>query len=169
MSRITEQRPAHFRPDHREFTQQLCVGPKFLASAFVSDPSNDEQRRKWRFSRKLFQLITESVVPYTRVLLNRHVLDEAATRLKKKSRPEDAFDCVGTVRSSEIFDVRVLDEETFTDACNRFRAFDDHDGAMTDFLTKSFVEHVEASYLATWDDHYQAFDDLRLLPHCDYE
>ncbi|MEZ3116521.1 hypothetical protein RYH80_11440 [Halobaculum sp. MBLA0147] len=135
---------------------------------FVSDPSNDGERRRERFAGHLLTLIQNQELPYSRILTNNHVLDEAATRLKKKHGFEDAHDCVDTVRDSDNIEVRSLSQDALDDAYETFVSFDDHGGAMTDFLNKAFVERTETPYVAVWDEHYEAFDDLRLLPNCDY-
>jgi predicted nucleic acid-binding protein len=165
---VDEPRREHFKPYRDRYTSVVCAGPKFLASMFVSNASNDEERRKERFAGKLLGLIREDELPYSRVVINNHVLDEAATRLKKKHCFEDAYDCVNTVRESMLIEVRTLSENDLNDAYESFMKFDDHEGAMTDFLNKTFVEASETPYVAVWDDHYEAFDDLRLLPNCDY-
>ena len=105
---VDDPRRDHFTPYRDRYTPVVCAGPKFLASMFVSGPSNDEERRKRRFAGHLLTLIQSRELPYSRILTNNHVLDEAATRLKKKHRFEDAYDCVNTVRSSDIFEVRSL-------------------------------------------------------------
>ncbi len=162
-------RREHFKPYQDRYCPVVCVGPKFLASMFVSNPSNDEERRKERFADNLLESIRETELPYSRILINNHVLDEAATRLKKKHCFEDACDCVSTARESDVIEIRPLSKDKLDDAYETFVGFDDHGGAMTDFLNKSFVEASETPYVAVWDDHYEAFDDLRLLPNCDYE
>jgi predicted nucleic acid-binding protein len=136
---------------------------------FVSDTSNDRESRKERFAEKLLRLIREDELPYSKIVLNDHVLDEAATRLKKKHCFEDASDCVNTVRESKLVEIRTLSPDELNRSYEAFVDFDDHGGAMTDFLNKTFVEASETPYVAVWDDHYEAFDDLRLLPNCDYE
>lgn len=165
---VDDPRRDHFTPYRDRYTPVVCAGPKFLASMFVSGPSNDEERRKRRFAGHLLTLIQSRELPYSRILTNNHVLDEAATRLKKKHSFEDAYDCVNTVRSSDSVEVRSLSQDTLDDAYETFVSFDDHGGAMTDFLNKAFVERTETPYVAVWDEHYEAFDDLRLLPNCDY-
>lgn len=165
---VDEPRREHFRPDHDQYTQFVCVGPKFLASVFVTDPSGDEHRRRRRFARRLLRSIRDRELPYTRVVVTDHVVDEAATRLKKKHRHADAVDCLERIRESDIVEIRSVSRTEFDAACEAFVAFDDHDGVMTDFLTKSFVEAAELSYVATWDSHYRAFDNLSLLPNCDH-
>lgn len=168
MSSVDEPRIAHFQPEPTDYTQRLVIGPKFLASLFKSNLSESEEREQ-HFSRKFLKWVKNEELPYKRLILNQHALDEAATHLKKKGSPDTAFSCVDTVLSSEIFNVRVTNRDEFKDACNTFCKFDDHDGAMTDFITKSVIENSDTSYLVTWDSHYQAFDQVKLLPRCDYD
>ena len=78
---VDDPRRGHFTPYRDRYTPVVCTGPKFLASMFVSDPSNDEERRKRRFADRLLALIQNQELPYSRILTNNHVLDEAATRV----------------------------------------------------------------------------------------
>ncbi len=165
MGSVTDPRLEHFKPEPANYTQRLAIGPKFLATLFIS---NSTKERKQRFSRELLKWVKNGDIAYKRLLVNQHVLDEAATHLKKKGSPDDAFNCVKTTLSSEIFEICRTDSEEFEEACHSFCKFDDHDGAMTDFLTKTFLENSETSYLATWDGHYQAFKQVKPLPRCDY-
>lgn len=167
MSGITQPRLAHFSPDPSEYTQRLVLGPKFLASMFRSNPDDDAAPNQ-RFARALLDWMRNEEIAYKRLLINQHVLDEAATHLKKHNVPAAAFECVETVRSSELFVICETDAEAFAESCRTFCEYDDHDGAMTDFITKTFLERSETPYLATWDDHYQPFSDLNLVPRCDY-
>lgn len=158
----------HFRPDRSGYTQFVCVGPKFLASVFVTTPANEDERRRRRFARKLVELVGDGELPFTRVAVNDHVVDEAATRLKKKHGHADAVECVNRVRESTVVEIRSVSCAELDAACDAFVAFDDHGGAMTDFLTKAFVEQSALSHVATWDKHYRAFDQLTLLPNCEH-
>jgi len=168
MSEVDTPRRAHFNPSGANLSTELVIGPKFLFSVFQTDQSNDEEARKARFAKKLLSLIREEELPFRRLLVTRHALDEAATRLKKKAKPADAFECVSTVLKSEVYCLTVLDTETFDEACTDFRSYDDHGGAMTDFITKAFVEAQTTDYVVTWDDHYRAFDELELFPNCEH-
>lgn len=167
MSSISDPRLAHFKPNTSDYTQTLILGPKFLASIFRSDPTDDEIRQQ-EFSQELLKWIRDEEIAYKRILINQHALDEAATHLKKHSSPDDAFQCVRTVMASKIFVVDVPDDNVFERACDTFCEFEDHEGALTDFITKTFLEDSDTPYLATWDGHYQSFRELKLLPRCDY-
>lgn len=168
MATVETPRLNHFKPHSSDYTQLLAIGPKFLASVFRSNP-DESQKRNQRFSRNLIKWIKEGDIVYKRLLLNQHALDEAATHLKKNASPNDAFRCVNTALSSDIIEIKSTANDEFESACETFCRYDDHDGAMTDFITRSFVRSSETVYLATWDHHYQAFDGMRLLPRCDYE
>jgi len=168
MSKVDTPRRAHFKPYDRNYATGLVIGPKFLTSVFRTDHSNDEEARKARFAEKLLSLMRDEELPFRQLLVTRHALDEAATRLKKKAKPSDAFVCVTTVFDSDVYCLKELDTETFTDACTDFTEYNDHDGAMTDFITKAFVEAQATDYVVTWDDHYEAFDELELLPNCEH-
>ncbi|SEO32151.1 Predicted nucleic acid-binding protein, contains PIN domain [Halorientalis persicus] len=168
MSEVDTPRHTHFQPYNGNYTTSLVIGPKFLVSVFRTNHSNDEESRKGRFAEKLLTLIRDEELPFRQLLVTHHTLDEAATRLKKKAQPSDAFDCVTTVRESKVYCLTDLDVDTFDSACTDFTKYGDHGGAMTDFINKAFVEVQTTDYIATWDDHYEAFDELELLPHCDH-
>lgn len=159
-------RQAHFVPEPIRYTERVVVGPKFLASLFRSKNSNKEKRHKHCFAAKLIEFIRDEEIAYRDIRVNQHVLDEAATSLKDKSKPGDAFKCVETVCSSELFTIDQVSEETYSTACNLFMKYDDHGGAFTDFVTAAYTTNHSASYLATWDSHYREFDQLLLLPNC---
>lgn len=167
MPAVNEPRLEHFKPYSANYTQHLSMGPKFISSIFHTNPTG-EGKRKQLFSQSLLTWIKDGDLAYKRILVSQHAFDESATRLKKKSSTKDAIDCVQTILSSEIFEVRGADYEEFESACETFCEYDDHDGAMTDFITKTFTENTKTSYLATWDSHYQSFRNLDLLPRCDY-
>lgn len=166
MSLPDEPRQVHFTPDPERYTERIVVGPKFLASLFRSKNENEEKKQKHRFAKKLIELIRDEEVAYRDIRVNQHVLDEAATKLKDKCSPTDAFKCVNTVRDSNLFTVDTVSDEIYSEACNRFVEYDDHGGAFTDFITTAYTESHPASYLATWDSHYREFDSLLLLPNC---
>lgn len=157
---------AHFAPDYNQYTERLVVGPKFLASLFFSECSNDQEAQKHEFGMKLIRLIEDKEIAYRDIRVNQHVLDEAATHLKDKHSRTDAFRCVRTVRNSELFTIDSVSDTAYTDACQRFVEYTDHDGAFTDFVTAAYLEEQKASYLVTWDSHYRAFEDVLLLPYC---
>lgn len=166
MSLPENPRQVHFTPQPRHYTERVVIGPKFLASLFRSESSNEDEEREHRFATKLIELVRNEDVAYRDVRVNQHVLDEAATHLKDKCKPKDAFECVDTVRRSELFTVDTVSREVYADACNLFVEYDDHGGAFTDFVTAAYTEAHQASYLATWDGHYREFDDFQLLPNC---
>lgn len=159
-------RQAHFTPEPTRHTERVVIGPKFLASLFRSKNSNKEKKQKHQFATKLIRLIRDEEVAYRDIRVNQHVLDEAATRLKDKCSPKDAFTCVKTVRDSELFTIDQVSEQAYSNACDLFLKYDDHGGAFTDFITATYTTNHSASYLATWDSHYREFDKLLLLPNC---
>jgi predicted nucleic acid-binding protein len=74
--------PEHFRPG--QVRHQLFVGPKFLYALF------SPKDRMHPVSRAFMTFIRDGELPYRRLVLNEHIVDEAATRLKKQASVRNA-------------------------------------------------------------------------------
>lgn len=170
---IDEPKTAHFLPSQERWTDTVVVGQKFLASIFYSfdrdTPGNsDEEIRKRDFSHKFIQGIKDSELPFERIIVNQHTIDEAATHLKRNYSTGEAINCVQIVRSSDVFEIASVDSELFIEVCERFDSWSDQDGSFTDFVIGVQSELNNRRCIATWDSHYTPFD-LELLPNCDWE
>lgn len=142
--------PAHFQP--RTVRHQVVVGPKFLYALF--NPAD----RLHTVSRAFMTYIRDGAVPYRRLVVNEHVVDETATRLKKQATIDAAIAVLTTLADSHLYRRESVSEETFDAARERFIEWADHGGSVTDFLVAGQMEALEIDYIATYDSHYDAFD-----------
>ena len=72
----------HFRPGH--VRHQVVVGPKFLYALF------NPRDQMHPVSRAFMAFIREGDLPYRRLIVNDHIVNEAATRLKKQATMRNA-------------------------------------------------------------------------------
>jgi predicted nucleic acid-binding protein len=70
--------PEHFRPGH--VRHQVVVGPKFLYALF------NPKDQMHAVSRAFMTFVRDGDLPYRRLIVNDHIVDEAATRLKNRRR-----------------------------------------------------------------------------------
>ncbi len=142
--------PAHFQP--RTVRHQVVVGPKFLYALF--NPAD----RMHTVSRAFMTYIRDGELPYRRLVVNEHIVDEAATRLKKQATMDTATAFLTTLADSHLYQLESVSEDTFDAARERFIEWTDHGGSFTDFLVASQMAALEIDYIATYDSHYEAFD-----------
>lgn len=148
----------YFRPGsvrHRAF-----VGPKFLYALF--DPDD----RFHPVSGAFMQFLREGELPFRRLLVNEHVVDEAATRLKKQASLRRATAFLDTLEESDVYVLEFVPDAAFDDALARFREWTDLDASLTDFLVAAHMREADVEHVLTYDSHYDAFD-VTSLPYRD--
>lgn len=143
-------RPAHYYPS--KVRHQIVLGPKFLYAMF--NPADEMHT----VSIALREFIKQDDLPFNRLVVNDHIIDEAATRLKKKASLRNAVTFLETVRDSQQFVFRSTPASAFTHATERFSEWDELDASMTDFIIASHMEELNIEYIATYDTHFGAFD-----------
>lgn len=148
--------PEHFRPGH--VRHQVFVGPKFLYALF------NPRDRMHAVSRAFMAFVRDGALPYRRLIVNDHIVDEAATRLKKKASMKNAASFLRTLDESTLYRFECVSEEVFTSARSRFVEWTDLDASFTDFVVAAHMEALEVDHILTYDRHYDAFD-LTTLPY----
>lgn len=146
----------HFRPGH--VRHQLVVGPKFLYALF------NPRDRMHVVSRAFMDFVRDGDLPYRRLVVNEHIVDEAATRLKKQASMRNAAAFLSTVSESQLYQLEFVPDEAFESAMEAFTEWTDLDASFTDFAVTAHMEAMEIDHVATLDRHYDAFD-VTTLPY----
>jgi len=148
--------PDHYRPD--SVRHQVVVGPKFLYALF--NPND----RMHPVSRAFMTFIREGELPYRRLICNEHIVDEAATRLKKQATMDHATAFLDTLDESDLYRLESVSMDTFDEATDRFRDWSDLGAALTDFVVGAHMSDLDVDHIATYDSHYDAFE-VTTLPY----
>jgi predicted nucleic acid-binding protein len=146
----------HFRPGH--VRHQVVAGPKFLYALF------NPQDRMHAVSRAFMGFVRDGELPYRRLIVNDHIVDEAATRLKKQASMRNAASFLTTLDESMLYQVESVSEEVFADAKATFVEWTDLDASLTDFTVAAHMEALAVDHILTYDRHYDAFD-VTTLPY----
>jgi len=146
----------HFRPGH--VRHQVVVGPKFLYALF------NPQDQMHPVSRAFMEFVRDGDLPYRRLIVNDHVVDEAATRLKKQASMRNAASFLTTLDESTLYQFESVSEDVFTDANATFVEWTDLDASLTDFTVAAHMGVLEVDHILTYDRHYDAFD-VTTLPY----
>jgi predicted nucleic acid-binding protein len=148
----------HFRPGR--VRHEAVVGPKFLFALF--NPGD----RMHPVSRAFLAFIRDGDLPYRRLVVNEHVIDEAATRLKKRAGMDSASRFLETLAESSLYVRESVSDTVFEQAIETFTDWTDLDASFTDFVVATQMEELGIEYIATHDQHYAAFD-VTTLPYRD--
>lgn len=146
----------HFWP--KGVSHQLFVGPKFLYALF--NP-RDEMHA---VSRAFMTFVRQGDLPYRRLIVNEHVIDEAATRLKKKASVRNAQQFLTTIEQSDLFRIEFASEDVFVEAMETFVDWTDLGASFTDFLIHAHMLALDVDHILTFDRHFDAFD-ITTLPY----
>ena len=98
----------HFRPGH--VRHQVIVGPKFLYALF------NPRDQMHAVSRAFMAFVRDGELPYRRLIVNDHIVDEAATRLKKQASMRNAASFLTTLDESTLYQFEAVPEEVFDNA-----------------------------------------------------
>lgn len=148
--------PAHFQPGR--MSHRLFLGPKFLYALF------NPRDQMHVVSRVFMDFLRANELPYRRLLVNEHIVDEAATRLKKQASMRNASKFLTTLDESDLYVQLSVPEETFERAKATFLEWSDLDASFTDFVVTAHMDTEDIGHIVTYDQHYDAFD-VTALPH----
>lgn len=140
----------HFRPGH--VRHEVIVGPKFLYALF--NPRDGMHA----VSRAFMAFVRDGDLPYRRLIVNDHIVDEAATRLKKQASMENAAAFLKTLNESTLYQFDAVSAAVFDEAKATFVDWTDLDASFTDFIVAAHMDELEVDYILTFDQHYEAFD-----------
>jgi len=146
----------HFRPGH--VRHQVVVGPKFLYALF------NPRDQMHHVSRAFMAFVRDGDLPYRRLIVNDHIVDEAATRLKKQASMRNAASFLTTLDESTLYQFEAVSEDVFRDGKGMFVEWTDLDASFTDFVVAAHIGALEVDYILTYDRHYDAFD-VTTLPY----
>ena len=146
----------HFRPGH--VRHQAVVGPKFLYALFNS------QDQMHAVSRAFMAFVRDGDLPYRRLVVNDHIADEAATRLKKQASMRNAASFLTTLDESTLYQFEDVRGDAFDAAKTMFVEWTDLDASFTDFVVAAHMDELEVDHILTYDRHYDAFD-VTTLPY----
>lgn len=149
--------PEHFRPGHMR--HQVVVGPKFLYALF------NPRDQMHAVSRAFMAFVRDGDLPYRRLIVNDHIIDEAATRLKKQASMRNAASFLTTLDESTLYQFESVSEDVFADAKAMFVEWADLDASFTDFVVAAHMDELEIDHILTYDRHYDAFDVTTLPYH----
>lgn len=148
--------PDHFRPGY--VRHQVVLGPKFLYALF--NPAD----RMHAVSRAFMKFVRDGNLPYRRLVVDEHIVDEAATRLKKQASLRHATKFLETIDESELYRLEYVPEDAFEEAMETFVEWTDLDASLTDFVVATHAKRLGIDHVATYDSHYDAFD-VTTLPY----
>ena len=148
--------PEHFRPG--DVRHQVIVGPKFLYALF------NPKDRMHVVSRAFMTFVRDSDLPYRRLVINDHIVDEAATRLKKQASMRNATLFLTTIEESTLYHVESVSGDVFDAATSTFLEWTDQDASFTDFIVAEQMEELGIDHILTFDRHFDAFD-VTTLPY----
>lgn len=148
----------HFRPGH--VRHQVVVGPKFLYALF------NPRDQMHVVSRAFMAFVRDGDLPYRRLLVNEHIVDEAATRLKKQASMRNSAKFLTTLDESSLYQLEYVPEEVFTKATETFVEWTDLPASFTDFVVATHMDALDVDHILTYDSHYGAFD-VTTLPYRD--
>jgi predicted nucleic acid-binding protein len=146
----------HFRPGH--VRHQVVVGPKFLYALF------NPRDQMHAVSRAFMAFVRDGDLPYRRLIVNDHIVDEAATRLKKQASMRNAASFLTTLDESTLYQFESVSEAVFDDAKATFVEWTDLDASFTDFVVTAHMDALGVDHILTYDQHYDAFD-VTTLPY----
>lgn len=146
----------HFRPGY--VRHRVVVGPKFLYALF--NPRDQMHAVSWAF----MTFLRDGDLPYRRLIVNDHIVDEAATRLKKQASMTNAVSFLTTLDESSLYRFETVSESVFTDAKATFTEWTDLDASFTDFVVAAHMDELDVDHVLTFDRHYDAFD-VTTLPY----
>lgn len=140
----------HFRPGSVQ--HQLMMEPKFLYALF--NPSDQMHS----VTRAFMTFLRDGDLPYRRLVCNEHIVDEAATRLKKKASIDNAAKFLTTLEESHLYHLEAVSTDVFEATTDTFMEWTDLGASFTDFLVATHMDSLGIDYIATFDSHFDAFD-----------
>lgn len=140
----------HFRPGR--VRHQVIVGPKFLYSLF--DPEDEMHA----VSRAFMMFVRNEELPYRYLIVNDHIIDEAATRLKKRVSIQMVSTFLTTLDKSHLYRFEYVPKDVFEEATDTFTEWTDLNASFTDFVVVQHMDELDIDHIVTYDRHYECFD-----------
>ena len=115
-------------------------------------------------SRAFMAFVRDGDLPYRRLIVNDHIVDEAATRLRKQASMRNAASFLTTLDESTLYQFESVSEDVFRDGKEMFVDWTDLGASFTDFIVAAHMDALEVEHVLTYDRHYDAFD-VTTLPY----
>ena len=144
----------HFRPGNAR--HQVVVGPKFLYALF------NPRDRTHSISRAFMDFVRDGDLPDRRLVVDDHIVGEAATRLEKQASMRQAAAFLTTLGESSLYQFECVSADVFEEARETFADWTDLDASFTDFVVSAHMADLEIDHILTYDQHYDAFDVTKL-------
>ncbi len=144
--------PAHFLGSADDLPRSCALGPKFCYALYNPTEAFHD------VAHAFLTFVRDEALPYRRFVVNEHVVDEAATRLKKRAGMPEATAFLAALDTSEFFAVVSLDAETFEQVRAQFRDWDDNAASFTDFTIGVQMDALGIDHVMTFDSHLDLFD-----------
>lgn len=139
-------------------TRRLFVDSSAFFALF--HPEDEHHDRTWTF----YESVADGTLPYRRLVTNDYVLDEVATRLRRRANHGRALNALATVVDNNVYAIEFTNASVFRAARQRFEAFDDQPLSFTDCAVVSHMEALGLDHLLSFDDDFAAFD-CTVIPH----
>lgn len=105
-----------------------------------------------------FDALGANRLPYRPLLTNQYVLDELVSLLLSDAGHDAAIDAVDSLLESTALTVCSVDDETFTDAVEQFRTYDDQAISLTDHTIALQATEHGADHVLTYDGDFRTLD-----------
>ena len=113
-------------------------------------------------SRAFTDFVRDGDLPHRRLVVNDHVVDEAATRLEKQASMRQAAAFLTTLGESSLYQFECVSADVFGEVRETFVDWTDLDASFTDFVVSAHMADLEMDYILTYDQHSDAFDVMTL-------
>lgn len=144
--------PSAFYDGGRPAPRSCFLGPKFLYALYNPDDGFHD------LAYAFLTFVREERLPYRRFVVNEHVVDEAATRLKKRATHDRAAAFLDAVDASEYFSLAELESTTFEAVRERFVDWGDNGASFTDFTIGVQMDLRDIDHVMTFDSDLELFD-----------
>lgn len=108
--------------------------------------------------------VRDGNLPYRRLVVNDHIVDEAATRLKKQASMRHAATFLSTLAESNLYQFECVSVDVFGEARETFVEWTDLDASFTDVVATHMVD-LEIDHILTYGRQYDAFEVTTLPYH----
>lgn len=153
--------PDAFEPSTRGTTTSFVDSSALFALFHPKDDCHES-------ARAFHDHVREGHLPYRRLVTNDYVLDEVATRLRRRVNHSRAVQALETVEESELYTVEFTHEEIVTAAITRFREYGDQQLSFTDCVIATHMQSESRGppldHLLTYDGDFDVFG-FTAVPH----
>ena len=107
-------------------------------------------------SRAFMDFFRDGDLPYRRLVVDDHIVDETATRLEKQASMRQAAAFLTTLGESSLYQFECVSADVFEEARETFADWTDQDASFTDCVVSAHMADLELDHILTYDQHYDA-------------